>query len=42
METQRMWNVKPNAVPVTRGTTETISESLRRYLSNIPGKNEIE
>jgi hypothetical protein len=39
---QSMWNVKPSAVTVTRGTTKPISESLRRYLSNIPRKNEIE
>ena len=37
-----MWNVKPNVIPVTTETTETISKSLRRYLSNIPGKKEME
>ena len=28
-------------IPVITGVTETISESLRHYLSNIPGKHEI-
>jgi hypothetical protein len=40
-EIQRMWNVKAKVIPVIIGATGTISESLRRYLSNIPGKHEI-
>jgi hypothetical protein len=32
-----MWNVKTKVV----GATGTISKSLRKYLSNIPGKHEI-
>ena len=36
-----MWNVKANAIPVIIRATLTISESLRRYLSNIKGKHEI-
>ena len=41
IEIQCMWNVKAKVIPVIRGTTGTISESLRQYLSNIPGKHEI-
>jgi len=40
-EMQRTWNVKTKVIPVARGTTGTISESLRQYLSIIPGKHEI-
>ena len=36
-----MWNVKAKVIPVIIGATGTISESLRQYLSNIPGKREI-
>ena len=36
-----MWNVKANVITVIIGVTETISESLRQYLSNIPGKRKI-
>jgi hypothetical protein len=41
-ETQRMWNVKTNVIPlvITRATG-TISKSFRKYLSNIPGIYEI-
>ena len=28
-------------MPVIGGTTEIISKSLRKYLRNIPGKNEV-
>jgi hypothetical protein len=28
-------------IPVITGATETISKSLKQYLSNIPGKHEI-
>ena len=38
---QRMWNVKPKAIPVTIGATGTISKSFRKYVSNIPGKHEV-
>jgi len=41
MEIQRMWNVKSTVIPEIKGATETISKSLRQYLSNIPGKQEI-
>jgi hypothetical protein len=36
-----MWNVNAKVIPVIRGATGTISKSLRQYLSNIPGKQEI-
>jgi hypothetical protein len=41
IEIQRMWNVKTKVISVIKGATGTISESLRQYLSNIPGKHEI-
>jgi hypothetical protein len=37
-----MGNVKTKVIPVIIGATGTISKSLRHYLSNIPGKHEIE
>ena len=37
-----MWNVKAKVIPIIRiGATGTISQSLRQYLSNRPGKQEI-
>jgi hypothetical protein len=33
--------VKTKLIPLIRGATGTISKSLRQYLSNIPGKQEI-
>jgi len=36
IEIQCMWNVKAKVMPVITGVTETISKSLRQYLSNIP------
>ena len=41
IEIQRMWNVQAKVTPVIAGATGTVSESLRQYLSNIPGKHEI-
>jgi hypothetical protein len=41
IEIQRMWNVKAKVIPVITGATGTSSKSLRQYLSNIPGKQEI-
>jgi len=41
IEIQRMWNVKTKVIPVIRGATGTISKSLRKYVSNIPGKLEV-
>jgi hypothetical protein len=40
-EIQRMWNVKTNVIPVIIGATGTISKSLRKYLSNVPGNHEV-
>jgi hypothetical protein len=36
-----MWNVRAKVTPVIPGVTETILKSLRQYLSNMPGKQEI-
>ena len=41
IEFQHMWNVEAKLILVIIGTTGTISRSLRRYLSNTPGKHEI-
>jgi hypothetical protein len=40
-EIQRMWNVKTKVIPVIIGATGTVSESFRKYMSNIPGKHEV-
>jgi hypothetical protein len=37
-----MWNTKAKLIPVKTRATGTISESLREYLRNVQGKNEIE
>jgi len=36
-----MWNVQTKVTPVIIGATGTISESFRKYVSNIPGKHEV-
>ena len=41
VEIQRMWNVKTKVIPAIIGTTGTVSESFRKYVSNIPGKHEV-
>jgi len=41
IQIQLMWIVKAKVIPVIRGATGTISISLRQYLSNIPGKQEM-
>jgi hypothetical protein len=42
IEIRRMWNVKAKVIPVIIiWAIRTISEWLRQYLSNIPGKQEI-
>jgi len=41
IETKSMWNVKAKVISVKTGATGTISVSVRQYLSNIPGKNEV-
>ena len=40
-EIQCMWNVKAKLILVITGVTGTISQSLRQYPSNIPGKHNI-
>jgi len=34
-----MWNVKTEVIPVIIGATGTISNSFRKYVSNIQGKH---
>jgi len=41
IEIQRMWNVKTKVFPVIIGATGTISKSFRKYVSNIPGNQEL-
>ena len=41
IEIQRMWKVKTRVIPVIIGATGTISESFRKYISNIPGNHEV-
>jgi hypothetical protein len=36
-----MWNVKTRVILVIIGATGTISKSFRKYVSTIPGKNEV-
>jgi len=40
-EIQRMWTAKAKAIPTIMRANGTFSKSLRRYLSNIPGKHEV-
>jgi hypothetical protein len=40
IEIQHMWNVKTRVIPVINGAIGTISKSLRKYVSNIPGNTE--
>jgi hypothetical protein len=42
IEIQYMWNVKAKVISVITGTNETISNTLKQYLSNIQRKHEIE
>jgi hypothetical protein len=41
IEIQHMWNVKAKVIPVITGATGTISISLRKYVSNIPGNRDV-
>jgi len=41
IEIQGMWNVKTKVIPVITGATGTISKSLRKYVSNMPGNHEV-
>jgi hypothetical protein len=36
-----MWNVITGVLPVIIGATGTISKSLRKYVSTIPGNREV-
>jgi hypothetical protein len=36
-----MWNVKTGVIPVIIGATGTISKSLRKYVSTIPGNHNV-
>jgi hypothetical protein len=36
-----MWNVKAKVIPVTIGATWTISKSLRKHVSIIPGNHDV-
>jgi hypothetical protein len=40
-EIQHMWNVKARVITVIKEVTGTMSKSLRQYLSNIPGKQNL-
>ena len=41
IEIQHMWNVKTKVISVIIGVTGIISKSFRKYVSNIPGKDEV-
>jgi len=41
IEIRGMWNVKTKVIPVIIGANGTISELFRKYVSNIPGKHEV-
>jgi hypothetical protein len=41
IEIQHMWNVKTEMIPITIGTTGTISKSFRKHVSYIPGNLEV-
>jgi hypothetical protein len=36
-----MWDVKTRAIPVIIGATGTISKSLRKYASTVPGNRAV-
>jgi hypothetical protein len=36
-----MWNVKTKVIPVIIGATGAVTQSFRKYVSNIPGKHEV-
>jgi hypothetical protein len=41
IDIQGLWNVTATVIPVIIEATGTISESLRQYLSNVPGRHKI-
>jgi RNase P/RNase MRP subunit POP5 len=38
---QRMWNAQSRVIPVITGVTGTISRSLKKYVSTVPGNHEV-
>jgi len=40
-EIQQMWTVKTRVIPVIIRVTGTISKSIRKYVSNIPGNHKV-
>ena len=36
-----MWNVKTRVIPVITGATGTISNSSRKYVSDMPGNHDV-
>ena len=41
IQIQRTWNVKTRVIQVIIGATGTISKSFRKYVSDIPGNNDV-
>jgi len=41
IEIQRMWNVNTRVIPVITGANGTISKSIRKYVSDIPGNHDV-
>ena len=41
IEIEGMWNVKIRVIPVIIEATGTISKSLRKHVSNIPGNHDL-
>jgi hypothetical protein len=41
IEIQHMWNVKTKVITVIVGATGSISESFRKYVSNISANHEV-
>jgi hypothetical protein len=39
-ELKPVWDVKPMAIPVIIGAPETISKSVRKHVSTVPGNHE--
>jgi hypothetical protein len=41
IEIECMWNVKADVKPVIIGATGTISKSIRKHVSDIPGNHDV-
>jgi len=41
MEIHHLWNVKTEVIQLIIGANESVSESFTKYLSNIPGKQDM-